>query len=162
VYGLLDGFWIDELDLLPTYTHNSELQKIAAPTLIYTLYSSPLHTPTHWYSQSSLVVSCQRIYNSLTLTAAHKVFSQPNSFLAISSQSFDCHLQRLSILMITIKSLLQTLLLITSQHGSRRKHRLLTGPLFYRGVFTSPLHRNGIFYCCMLVRCTGNVYLAVA
>jgi hypothetical protein len=40
-----------------------------ALSLIYTLYSSPLHT--HKRSQSSLVVSWQRIVNSLTVTAAH-------------------------------------------------------------------------------------------
>jgi hypothetical protein len=40
-----------------------------ALSLIYTFYSSPLHT--HKCSQSSLVVSWQRIYNSLTVTAAH-------------------------------------------------------------------------------------------
>jgi hypothetical protein len=37
--------------------------------LIYILYSSPLHT--HYDSQSSLVVSWQRIYNSLTVTSNH-------------------------------------------------------------------------------------------
>jgi hypothetical protein len=48
---------------------------------IYTLSSSPLHA--HWDSQSSLVVSWQRIYNRIT----HKVlFSQSNSFLAIVLQ----------------------------------------------------------------------------
>jgi hypothetical protein len=34
--------------------------------LVYTLYSSPVHT--HKDSQSSLVVSWQRIYDSLTVT----------------------------------------------------------------------------------------------
>jgi hypothetical protein len=38
-----------------------------ALSLIYTLYSSTLHT--HKGSQSSLVVSWQRIYNSLTVTS---------------------------------------------------------------------------------------------
>jgi hypothetical protein len=52
--------------------------------------------------QSSLVVSWQRIHNSLTVTVAHyEVFSaQPNSFLAISSHLF-CQLpipETLSIL----------------------------------------------------------------
>jgi hypothetical protein len=57
------------LDLLITYPHHWELQLIIALSLIYTLYSSPLQT--HSCSQSSLVVSWQRIYKSLTLTAAH-------------------------------------------------------------------------------------------
>jgi hypothetical protein len=42
--------------------------------LIYTLYSSPVHK--HWDSQCSLVVSWQRICNSLTVTAAHVKSSQ--------------------------------------------------------------------------------------
>jgi hypothetical protein len=40
-----------------------------ALSLIYTLHSSPLHT--HQGSQSSLVVSWQRIYNSLTVISDH-------------------------------------------------------------------------------------------
>jgi hypothetical protein len=49
--------------------------------------------------QSSLVVSWQRIFNSLTLTAAHYevIVSQPNSFLANPSQFFaNCPLRILS------------------------------------------------------------------
>jgi hypothetical protein len=59
----------------------------AAFSLIFTLYKSLGYTKS---SQSSLVVSWQRIYNSLTVTAAHHevFFAQPNSFLAISSQLF--------------------------------------------------------------------------
>jgi hypothetical protein len=66
---LLNGFWNGRLNLSAPYTDNSELQAITALSLNYTLYSSPLHT--HYCSQSSLVVSWQRIYNSLTVTAAH-------------------------------------------------------------------------------------------
>jgi hypothetical protein len=40
-----------------------------ALSLFYTLYSSPLHT--HYGSQSSLVVSWQRIYHILTVTSNH-------------------------------------------------------------------------------------------
>jgi hypothetical protein len=39
-----DWVWIGWLDLLTPYPHDSELQAITAPSLIYTLYSSPLHT----------------------------------------------------------------------------------------------------------------------
>jgi hypothetical protein len=56
--GVMMGF-------IAHYTHNSELYVIRALSLIYTLYSSPLHT------QSSLVVSWQRIYHSLTVTSNH-------------------------------------------------------------------------------------------
>jgi hypothetical protein len=45
----------------------------------------PLHT--HYGSQSSLVVSLRRIYNSLSLQITHEVFfSQTHSFLAIILQ----------------------------------------------------------------------------
>jgi hypothetical protein len=64
-----------------------ELQAITALSLFYTYYSSWLHK--HCVSQSSLVVSRQRIYIqvSLSLQMTHEVFfSQPNSFLAIILQ----------------------------------------------------------------------------
>jgi hypothetical protein len=44
-----------------------------ALSLIYTLYSSPLHT--HHGSQPSLIVTWQRIYNSSTATSNHAFFS---------------------------------------------------------------------------------------
>jgi hypothetical protein len=85
VAWLLDGVWIGWLDLL---THHSELHVITALSFIYTRYKSLGYFKS---SQSSLVVSWQRIYNSRTVTAAHYdevLFAQTNSFLAISSQSF--------------------------------------------------------------------------
>jgi hypothetical protein len=76
--------WIS--DLLTAYTHHSELHVITALVLISTLYKSLGHAKS---SQSSLVVSWQRIYISLTVTAVHYevFFAQPNSLLAISPQS---------------------------------------------------------------------------
>jgi hypothetical protein len=61
-------------------------------SLIYTLYKSAGHAES---SQSSLVVAWQRIYHSLTVTAAYYeiFFAQPNSFLAIilpTANSGDC------------------------------------------------------------------------
>jgi hypothetical protein len=54
-------------------------------SLIYTLYSSLLDM--HYDSQSSLVVSWQRIYNRLSLQITHEVFfAPPNSSLAIILQ----------------------------------------------------------------------------
>jgi hypothetical protein len=83
-----DEFWIGCLDLLTPYTQYSRLQAITALSLMYTLYSSPLHT--HYVSQSSPVVSWQRIYSrtvSLSLQITHEVFfSPPNSFLDIILQ----------------------------------------------------------------------------
>jgi hypothetical protein len=54
--------WIS--DLLTAYRHHSEIHVITTLPLIYTLYSSLGHTKS---SRSSLVVSWQRIYNSLSL-----------------------------------------------------------------------------------------------
>jgi hypothetical protein len=56
------------LDLLTTYTAHSELQIITALSLMYTIYRSLEYAKS---SQSSLAVSWQRIYNSLTVAAAH-------------------------------------------------------------------------------------------
>jgi hypothetical protein len=82
------GF-IDALPIQLVTTSIIELQIISA------LYSSQLHThtPTHIrvliLLQSTQAVSWQRIYNSLTVTAAsyEVFFAQLNSFRAISSQS---------------------------------------------------------------------------
>jgi hypothetical protein len=50
------------MDLLTTYTHDSELQAITAPSLISTLYKSPQHTLSLFQpAVSSLAVPWQRI-----------------------------------------------------------------------------------------------------
>jgi hypothetical protein len=55
---------------------------ITAPSLIYALYKSLVHAKS---SQSSLVVSWQRIHNSLTVIPVHYevFFAQPNCFISI-------------------------------------------------------------------------------
>jgi hypothetical protein len=74
------GSGLDEWIYCTSYFHNSGIQRCRC-----TLYSSPLQT--HKGSQSSLVVSWQRIYKSLSLQIKHGVFfSLPNSFLAIILQ----------------------------------------------------------------------------
>jgi hypothetical protein len=78
-----------------------------ALSLIYTLYKSLGHAKS---SQFSLVVSWQRIYNSLTVTAAHYevFFAQPNSFLAICSQLF-CQLETFNAYSSCLKSSIYSL-----------------------------------------------------
>jgi hypothetical protein len=78
---LWDGFWSGWLDLLAPSTHNSVLQAITALSIIYTLYSSLLHT--HKGSQSSLIVSWQRIYKSRTVAAALNIKSYLHSLIPL-------------------------------------------------------------------------------
>jgi hypothetical protein len=95
-----------------------------ALSLIYTLYSSPLHT--HYGSQPSLVVTRQRIYNILIVTSNHtwSFFSPPNSLLAIILQlptQFNSSAPKLISREIGV-SKLDWLLQLNSLHGPRRKH----------------------------------------
>jgi hypothetical protein len=64
IYKTGSGF-----DLVTPYSHNLGTTGNTALLLIYTLYNSPLLT--HKGSQSSLVVSWQRIYNNLAVTSNH-------------------------------------------------------------------------------------------
>jgi hypothetical protein len=92
---LLDGFWIRWLYLLTPYTHYFELQAVTALSLIYTLYSSPLHTHTHTHILVSSVFTSRILATDFNIVvmqvydcSTYEVFfAQPNSFLAISSQS---------------------------------------------------------------------------
>jgi hypothetical protein len=70
----IDRFSIGCLDLVTPYTLNSELQEIQR----YRWSAYFTHTQ---YSQSSLVVSWQRFYNILTVTAAHMKSSLHNLIL---------------------------------------------------------------------------------
>jgi hypothetical protein len=105
-----------------------------ALSLIYTLYKSLGHAKS---SQSSLVVSWQRIHNSLTVTTAHYevFFAQPNSFLTISSQLF-CHLPTPKTLSIIILAAWYPRYIASGR--THRKHRFL--------------------YCCVLIRCCRDVF----
>jgi hypothetical protein len=127
--------------------------------LIYTLYSLPLHT--HYDSQSSLVISWQRIYKNLSLQITHEVlFSQPNSFLAIILQlpipktrldsiQFPC--SQAHILEVWRLGRRLTLLSCTLLYNNFARTTQKTQPLYcWEGVFTAPLHSNGI---CSIVAC---------
>jgi hypothetical protein len=142
-----------------------------ALSLFYTLSSSPLHT--HEDSQPSLVVSWQRIYQSLAVILNHTwSFLDTIWFLSCHffSITLDCHLQNSTqfpsdYCSVLLASLLQLLLpyrtlRTTTLHGSHRNaiffcpECVFTGPLpsngcpiverlFCRNVFTDPLSSNG-------------------
>jgi hypothetical protein len=63
------GFGLDDRIYWQLIHSQLETTGNTALSLIYTLYSSPLHT--HYGSQSSLVVFWQRIYKRLTVTSNH-------------------------------------------------------------------------------------------
>jgi hypothetical protein len=67
------GYRLDEVDLWATYTKHSELRVITALFLMYTLYSSPLHTHTH-YCPQSVTLSTSRFlvtdFNTGTITVS--------------------------------------------------------------------------------------------
>jgi hypothetical protein len=69
-----------------------------------------------------------------------------HSQIPFSSQSFDCHIQRLSIL-LTTNSRLQTVLLKTSRHEPHRKHRLLTISLLLQNFVYLAVAKTVFFYC---------------
>jgi hypothetical protein len=156
------GSGLDDLIYCTLYIHNSGLQ--ATQRYRHT-FSSPLHT--HQGSQSSLVVSWQRIYNSLTVSAAHMKSSfhslipflpsllnhstvtsrnSLNSVLQLPTLEFDSIQFQAHILVggcpETRLLPASELFLITTLHGSRGKHRLLLSRIIL-GVFTDPLASNG-------------------
>jgi hypothetical protein len=100
----IDGVYSLDDWIYCTCTHHTELHLIIMLSLIYTLYKLQGHAKS---SQSSLVVSCKRMYDSLTVNAAHikssfhsRTFnSQQNSFDScqrptISSPSLHNYLRR--------------------------------------------------------------------
>jgi hypothetical protein len=82
------------LDLLTPYTQNFGTTGNTALSLIYTLYRSPLHT--HLDSHSSLAVSRQRIYKSLTVTSKSRMKSSFHSLILFLPLFCNCQLQRLN------------------------------------------------------------------
>jgi hypothetical protein len=77
------------LDLLHLYTELGTTGNTAL-SLMHTIYSSSLHP--HENSETSIVVSRQRIYSGLTVTSNYTwiLLSQPNFFLAIIVQLRQC------------------------------------------------------------------------
>jgi hypothetical protein len=108
----------------------------------------------HYGSQSSLVVSWKRIYNSLSLRIRHEVFfSQLNSFLAIILQLSIQKTLFNSILLLPISCpgrlasqnlarLLTELFFISTLYRPRRKH---STSIFGKACLSELLHSNGSY-----------------
>jgi hypothetical protein len=119
-------------------------------------YSSPLHT--HYGSQSSLIVFWQRIRKSLTVTTAlyEAFFAQPNSFLAISSQSPSTAVSSDSLFS---KFSRIWILVIKPRIGRNRKHRFQTIPLLlWRCIYLAVAWKGHSFYCWMRVHFRENLF----
>jgi hypothetical protein len=122
--------------------------------LFYTLYISLLHT--HYVFQFLLVVSWQRIYNSIAVTSIHigsmlcTVLSLPCYFFSIT---LDCHLQS-STQFLTVTLTNDTICpFITPRHGKCRKHNIsVVEKLIY-----DPLRSNGHHIFVRVCFC-GNVF----
>jgi hypothetical protein len=130
-----NGLWIGWLDLLTPYrvtqfgtAGNTEL------SLFYRLYSSPLHT--HYDSQSSLVVSWQRIYKPFHCHFKSHLKSSLRRQIHFLSLFCNCQFRSLDSILFpssypgSLASRNSTqffsieLFFITTLHVSRRKHRL--------------------------------------
>jgi hypothetical protein len=138
-----------------------------ALSLIYTLYSSPLHT--HEGSQSSVVVFWKRIYKSHCHFKSHmkSCFHSLTPFLplfcicqfrTLYSIQFQAHIPagwRLAARVCTLCCSLE-FFFITALHGPHAKHRLVLSRIVL-GVFTAALHskvrgtehtENSRYLCC--------------
>jgi hypothetical protein len=132
---LIDGFWIGWSDLLTPHTHHSELLAITALLLFphYTVYH---YTNTSILSllHSPLVVSWQRIHNSLTVITYEVFFAQPNSLIV---------------------SILRTTNSGTQLNSNSSCERSL---LYSLGA--APHRKHHFPYSCMLIHCCRDVFAA--
>jgi hypothetical protein len=163
----MDGFWIGLDDwiywhLIHTTLNYRQLQRSRWSThFIVQCYK-------HWCSQSSPVVSGQRIYKSLTVTAAHKKSSLHSlipflpfflSYSAISWDSLNSLLQLPSLL-----NFRRAQLLTASSLGTPELDSVLIlaarDPLYI--VSVQPPQKTPLFYCCVRSLPRECVYRAVA
>jgi hypothetical protein len=129
------------IGFINTFSYNlSYSQSIIAPPLIYPLHKSLGHTKS---SQSSLVVSWQRIYNSLIVTKAHI----KSSFRRLTSL-YSVILLQFSFSYSDWLPIHDWTTYIVSRR-IRRKHIFL---YCCEGIFTAPLpsYRS--------IRCRGNMF----
>jgi hypothetical protein len=144
------------------YTHNWRLQAITALPPSYTLYSTPLHT--HYGSQSSLVVSWQRVYYSLTVTS-NKEWSHFHSLIPFLPLFCNCRLNSIPLLPIkqsgvskldsSLNGLVAPVVFkVTPRHGPRRKERLLLKRSVYRAV----AWQRKLLDCYLHVSWRGNIF----
>jgi hypothetical protein len=137
VYVTLDGGLDCILHLLTTYTNNSELQVITAPSLISTLYKSPQYTLSLFparcvFTSRSLVTACD---------SGDSSDSARKSFLNGGSPPTDSFLHRLRNRTDTVAPVV---FLITPRHGPRREHRSFSHANRCSGnVFAEPLPSSG-------------------
>jgi hypothetical protein len=127
------GFGLDDWICYTLHIHNSGLQAITALSLFYTPYNSTLHT--HKSSQSSLVVSWQRIYKSHSHFKSHIKSSLPFllNHLGLPSPELDPVLDNNSLKWPSM-----------SLYNSLVRSTQKTQPLYWwECLFTDLLHRNG-------------------
>jgi hypothetical protein len=116
------------------YIHHSELQVIAALSLIFRLYKSSQH-PLRFFS-----ACC--IFSRSLATASNSVDSSASRSQVLSSQS---PLQNSTLnWQLTTNWVAPIVFKITPLHGPRIKH----SNYCCRGVFTAPLHGNGWWLDC--------------
>jgi hypothetical protein len=123
------------LDLLTTYTHDSELQAITAPPLISTFYKSQQHPLSLFQpAVSSQTVPCHRLL-TVEILQLHALKSSLSGG-SLPTASFPHRLPYRTDLVAPL------VFLITPFHGPSRKHRF-----------------QQYLYCCMCMRCCGKVFI---
>jgi hypothetical protein len=136
------------LDLLTTYTHDSELQAITTPPLITTAHAKPFP-------------ACFIFFGPSLTTASNSGYSSASRAQVLSSQP---PMQNSTLnWQLTTNGVAPVVFLITTLHGPSRKHRcqqLLYCYIRIRcngDVFTDPLPRNDLHNIfCLFAYCIAT------